>query len=159
MGMRYLLFVCSEGETLAATPEELDPTDWVDEMTRRGVRSFGEQLAPTEGARQALLRPFFDPAPSNGRVVRASEAHRAIARLAAQGRVRLLLTTNFDQLMEHALAEVGVTPQVISSASAIAGMRGMLGQSGAHLRQVVEEMASDRWRRSSLLCQSYPGLS
>jgi hypothetical protein len=56
MGMRYVLFICSEGEAFAATPEELDPTEWVDEMTRRGVRSFGDQLAPTDRATTVRLR-------------------------------------------------------------------------------------------------------
>jgi hypothetical protein len=54
--MRYVLFICSEGESFAATPEDLDPTHWVEEMTRRGVRAFGDQLAPADRATTVRLR-------------------------------------------------------------------------------------------------------
>jgi hypothetical protein len=40
-------------------------------------------------------------------------AHKAIASLVARGAVRVILTTNFDRLMERALDDVGVSPQVI----------------------------------------------
>jgi hypothetical protein len=54
--MMYVLFICSEGGGLQATPEELDPTAWVDEMDRRNVRKFGDALAPTDGATTLRLR-------------------------------------------------------------------------------------------------------
>jgi hypothetical protein len=53
--MMYLLFICSDGP-LDASPEELDPTAWVDEMTRRNVRSFGEPLAPADRATTVRVR-------------------------------------------------------------------------------------------------------
>ena len=48
--------------------------------------------------------------------------HLALAGLCAHSRVQLVVTTNFDRLIERALDTVRITPQVISSASAIAGM-------------------------------------
>src|SRR4051794_17199357 len=54
--MMYLLFICSDGEPFEAAPEELDATAWVEEMTRRGVRSFGDQLAPTDRATTVRVR-------------------------------------------------------------------------------------------------------
>jgi len=53
--MMYLLFICSDG-ALDASPEELDPTAWVDEMTRRNVRSFGDALAPADRATTVRVR-------------------------------------------------------------------------------------------------------
>jgi hypothetical protein len=46
-------------------------------------------------------------------------AHRALAALAAASRVRLVLTTNFDRLIEQALAEAGVPVRVASTPSAM----------------------------------------
>ena len=50
--MMYVLFICSEGGGLQATPEELDPTVWVDEMDHRNVRKFGDALGADETARR-----------------------------------------------------------------------------------------------------------
>jgi len=78
-----------------------------------------EALAPTDAMRQAILRRYFDPVP--GEPVESS-AHDALAELCATGRIRLILTTNFDRLMEHALDRAGVPSQVITDPSAVAGM-------------------------------------
>ena len=45
----------------------------------------------------------------------STAAHRAIAQMAAQGFVKVIVTTNFDRLIESALVEAGVVPTVISS--------------------------------------------
>src|SRR5439155_12342944 len=48
-------------------------------------------------------------------------AHRAIAELAKDGYLRLIITTNFDRLLEKAMEEIGLTPTVITTADQIAG--------------------------------------
>ena len=48
-------------------------------------------------------------------------AHHAIAQLAAQGFIRVIITTNFDRLTESALREAGVEPTVLSSADHLKG--------------------------------------
>jgi hypothetical protein len=81
-------------------------------------------LASTPAARRALLAGFFEPTEDErerGLKV-ASPAHRAVAELVRRGIVRVILTTNFDRLTEHALEAIGILPQVIASPSAIAGM-------------------------------------
>jgi hypothetical protein len=50
-----MLLICSDGP-FDGTPEELDATEWVDEMTRRKVRAFGEQLAPAGDATTVRMR-------------------------------------------------------------------------------------------------------
>ena len=50
------------------------------------------------------------------------DGHRALGQLCAQGRVRVLLTTNFDRLLERALDEAGVAAQVIATLDEIDGM-------------------------------------
>jgi hypothetical protein len=84
-----------------------------------------ESLAPSVAARRDLLHAYFEPADDDEReagIKQPTAAHRAIAELVSSGRVRLILTTNFDHLMETALAEAGVPPQVIARADAIPGM-------------------------------------
>jgi hypothetical protein len=79
-------------------------------------------LASTDAARQALLRRYFDPPPSEGGPIQPTAGHEALATLCASGRIRLILTTNFDRLIERALEQAGAAPQVIASPNAAAGM-------------------------------------
>ena len=44
-----------------------------------------------------------------------------MAQLALSGNVHLFLTTNFDRLLEKALDEVGIVPQVLSTSDSIGG--------------------------------------
>ena len=48
-------------------------------------------------------------------------AHCAIAELVRAGYIRVLVTTNFDRLMENALREVGIEPTIITSVDALLG--------------------------------------
>ena len=48
-------------------------------------------------------------------------AHKAIASLVKSGYIRMILTTNFDRLLEIALDEQGITPDVISTDDALKG--------------------------------------
>ncbi|GCD21551.1 hypothetical protein CTKZ_31130 [Cellulomonas algicola] len=83
-----------------------------------------EALASTPAARRALLARFFedDDDTPPGELKRPTAAHRAIAELVRRGFVRLIITTNFDRLIEHALSEAGINAQVISSPAQLAGM-------------------------------------
>jgi hypothetical protein len=76
---------------------------------------------PTE--RQALLRSYFEPTDEDREANRKvpTRAHHAVASLVRSGHVRLILTTNFDRLIEQSIEAAGVTPAVISSPSALDG--------------------------------------
>lgn len=88
-----------------------DPTyDWL----------LGE-LTHTPEERQQLLRHYFEPDPE-GTDRRPTPAHRALATLAKQGHVRVILTTNFDRLIETALRAAGVEPVVVGSPTDLAGL-------------------------------------
>jgi hypothetical protein len=100
-----------------------------------------EALAPSVTARRDLLHAYFEPADDAEReagIKQPTTAHRAIAELVSSGRIRLILTTNFDHLMETALAEAGVPPQVIARADAIAGMAPL-----QHARATVIKLHGD----------------
>jgi hypothetical protein len=82
-----------------------------------------DRLAATPDERRAILHGFIAPTAEEiaaGTKV-PTAAHRALARLVAGGWVRVIVTPNFDRLMETALREVGVEPTVIASADASLG--------------------------------------
>lgn len=113
----------ARGVDLSAYGEEPEP--WWEERglgPPRYDRLLEELSAGKAGARQELVRQFFEATPL-GTPITPTEAHRAIARLCARGAIRLIVTTNFDHLIERALEEVGVTAQVVAEPSAIRGMR------------------------------------
>ncbi len=76
-----------------------------------------ERLAPSGNERQALLRGFFEPTARerDAGEKAPSAAHRSIARLVVTGRVRIVVTLNFDHLIETALLDAGVVPTVVST--------------------------------------------
>ncbi|MEI7770246.1 MAG: SIR2 family protein [Chloroflexales bacterium] len=82
-----------------------------------------EQIAPGPAARQQLLKGYFEP--TDDERARGSKvptaAHHAIARLVASGHIRVILTTNFDRLLEQAIEAAGVVPTVISTTDAAVG--------------------------------------
>ena len=80
------------------------------------------QLTRTDPERQALLRSYFDPPPSAGGPIQPTAGHHALAALCAAGRVRVVLTTNFDRLIERAIAEAGVAVQVLATTEDLDGM-------------------------------------
>lgn len=99
-----------------------------------------ENLASTVAARRVLLHRYFEPTPderANG-IKQPTAAHRAIADLVSTGRIRLILTTNFDRLFEIALAETGVHPQVIVRSEAITAMAPL-----QHARATVIKLHGD----------------
>lgn len=80
-----------------------------------GYSNLLAALAGTSAARQALLAGYFEPTDEDREEgsKTPTAAHRAVADLVARGSVRVILTTNFDRLMERALEDVGVSPQVV----------------------------------------------
>jgi hypothetical protein len=111
-------------QTEGVTPE--DPFAWYRE--RFGKQSTYDDLLDTlthtPVERQALLRGYFEPTEEEREQGSKlpTTGHRAVARLAASGLVRVILTINFDRLMEAALREEGVEPVVVTGPPDIAGL-------------------------------------
>jgi len=84
-----------------------------------------KRLARTEKEREGILREYFEP---TGKDIENKKkiptiVHRAIAKLVKNGYVKVILTTNFDRLIEKALEEEGVNNyQVLSTNNKINGM-------------------------------------
>lgn len=83
-----------------------------------------ERLAKSPGDRNLSLRPYFEPTEQEREEGRKlpTAAHEAIAELVAKGYIRVIVTTNFDRLMEQALGEFGITPNVVWNADQAKGM-------------------------------------
>lgn len=97
----------------------LNPEKWYRERFRKDpdYSHLLNELAKTQSERQQLIRGYLEPTEeerAEGLKI-PTPAHKAIARLVAQGYIRVVITTNFDRLMEKALEAEGVEPTVIST--------------------------------------------
>ncbi len=82
-----------------------------------------QELGRTAAERQHLIRAYIEPSErerEEGKKV-PTRAHRAIAALAKRNCVRVIVTTNFDRLIETALGEQGIAPTVLSSKHQVEG--------------------------------------
>ena len=102
-----------------------DPELWYRKKFERAAdySDLLDELAKTPAERQQLLRGYWEP---NDREREEGEkqptaAHRAIAALAAEGFIRVILTPNFDRLVETALSDKGVVPTILSSPDQVQG--------------------------------------
>jgi hypothetical protein len=119
-----------------------DPASWYRETYGEDAdySKLLDALARTQSERQELLRTYFEPTEEerDDGAKMPTKAHRAIARLAAAGYVRVIITTNFDRLIERALEDVGVAPVVISTSGQIDGAVPL-----AHMRCCVIKVHGD----------------
>lgn len=105
--------------------EQADWAKWYREKTGQepNYSTLLEEIAISPDQRRAVLHRYIEPNDQDraeGRKI-PTKAHHAIAQLVRSGHVRVIITTNFDRLMENALREQGVEPTVVSSADALAG--------------------------------------
>lgn len=82
-----------------------------------------EDLASSPEERRSILHSYIEPTEEDREERRKipTAAHHAIADLVRGGYIRLIVTTNFDRLMENALRERGIEPTVVASVDALAG--------------------------------------
>jgi len=119
-GWEMVLDLIRKMAKLAGADCEPDPPAWY-------AQEFGEEadygkllneVAKLRSERQGLLRAYFEPTAEDREdgLKLPRDAHRAIAELVQGGYVRVIITTNFDRLIEPALEEIGIIPTVISTA-------------------------------------------
>jgi hypothetical protein len=106
-GWEIVLDLISRVAALDGGTTPADPAAWYRERYG-GEPDYSvllEALAGTPAERRQLLRGYFEPTEddrADGLKV-PTAAHRAIADLARRGHLRVLLTTNFDRLLEQAM--------------------------------------------------------
>ena len=78
-------------------------------------------LSPDE--RRSILHDYIEPSAEDREESRKvpTDAHYAIAHLVRDGYIRVIVTTNFDRLLENALRESGVEPTVVASVDTLKG--------------------------------------
>ncbi len=81
------------------------------------------ELGLSQTERRSILHSYIEPSPedNDNSLREPTKAHLAIADLVRRGFIRLIVTTNFDRLLERALVSKGVEPTVVSSPDALAG--------------------------------------
>ena len=111
--------------TAQGVPEQSDWAKWYREETGQepNYSVLLEELASSPDERRAILHRYIEPDEQDREEGRKTptKAHHAIAQLVRAGYVRVIVTTNFDRLMENALREQGIEPTVVASADALAG--------------------------------------
>lgn len=105
--------------------EQADWASWYKAETGQepNYSTLLQELASSPAERRSILHGYIEPSKEDrgeGRKI-PTRAHRAIAELVRGGYIRVLITTNFDRLLENALREIGVEPTVISSVDSLAG--------------------------------------
>lgn len=83
-----------------------------------------EEVGKFPAERNALLKKYFEPTDEelqNGDKT-PTKAHLAIAELVEKGYIKVIVTTNFDRLMERALEQFGIIPDVISNEDNLQGV-------------------------------------
>lgn len=104
-----------------------DPEAWWAEhgdAAELGYSSLLNSLASTPAGRDSILKTYFEASEDDRQegLKLPTAAHEAIADLVARSSVHVILTTNFDRLIERALEQRGIQPQVIHRSEQIAGM-------------------------------------
>lgn len=113
-----------EGEDDIATASATDVEEWFRERFKEeaSYSNVLEHLALGPGDRRNLLSSYFERGPDDAEGFKTpTRAHHAIASLVASGYIKVIVTTNFDRLLEDALAAKGVRAQVIFSPDHIRG--------------------------------------
>lgn len=105
--------------------EDTDPIDWYEETYDEPAtyENLIEGLARTQTERRKLLEEFFESSDTEAErgEKQPTDAHESIAWLVDNGYIDVILTTNFDQLIEKALRNQGVNPVVISGPESARG--------------------------------------
>jgi hypothetical protein len=102
-----------------------DPAKWFREKygEEPDYSKLLDAIAKSPEERQQLLVSYFEPTEEERAdgLKLPTAGHRAVARLVASGHVRVIVTTNFDRLVERAIEDEGITPVVLSTVDAISG--------------------------------------
>lgn len=120
--------LCSRLTVISGDNTVGNPVNWYTSKFGREPRydELLEAVAPEPEERRKLLNSYFVPTDEDreSRRKTPTDAHKSIAQMVRKGFVRLILTTNFDRLMESALDEAGVVDyDVVSSDEMIRGVR------------------------------------
>jgi hypothetical protein len=159
-GWEIVLDLIREVARLTGENPEPDPAAWY--ARRHGAPPDYETLlsglARSGVERSQLLRRYFEPSEEDRErgLKLPGPAHRAIASLVEDGYIRVILTTNFDRLLEKALEERGIVATVIGTPDAIEGAL-PLPHSGCTLVKLNGDYLDTRAKNLSSELDRYDG--
>ena len=113
---------------VALAEGEEKQTDWAAWYREKNSKepNYSElvsELGLSRDERRSILHGYIEPSEEDrleGRKI-PTQAHYAIADLVQAGFIRVIITTNFDRLLENALREKGVEPTIVASVDALKG--------------------------------------
>lgn len=104
---------------------EPDPALWFKEKFGREPEysKLLYDISKSSAERQQFHKSYFEPTEEEREhgLKLPTSAHKAIAELISKGYVKVIITTNFDRLLEKAIEEGGVMPVVISTPDGVDG--------------------------------------
>lgn len=120
--------------------------------------SLLSRLVKTSTERVQLMRPFFEPSEEEKKLgyKLPTQAHRKIANLAKEGYIKVILTTNFDQLMENALEDAQVHCQVIKNENDIKTATPLIHYPGVTIVKINGDMGDCNFRNTEAELSDYP---
>ncbi|WP_100401404.1 SIR2 family protein [Bacillus sp. FJAT-42315] len=125
-GRGVLRELCRRMMQVSGDNEE-DPMGWYEKKYGKTplYNEVIEILAKTSSERNGLLKEFFEPTPEEIKEKQKipTDAHHALAKLVQKGYVKVIVTTNFDRLLEHALDELSIQYQTVYHQTDIEGMK------------------------------------
>lgn len=136
-----------------------DYEQWYQEKYGRAVdySSLLGELVKTQTERVNLMKAYFEPTEEDreAHLKEPTNAHRAIAKMAKSGYIKVALTTNFDRLLEQALQDEGIIPQVIRHEDDIDGAVPLV-HSNFTLVKINGDYIDCRFRNTAEELDSYP---
>lgn len=103
----------------------IDPLMWYSDTYKKepDYSEILQMIAKTPSERQQFLEKYFEPSEQEREegIKLPTPAHREIAKLVKLGYIKVIVTTNFDRLMEIALFDEGVSPTIISNIDSLRG--------------------------------------
>jgi hypothetical protein len=147
---------------LASAQSVEDQTDWArwyrdTEKEEPSYSRLLEGLASSPSERRSILHSYIEPTEEDrkeGHKV-PTAAHYAIADLVRSGYIKVLVTTNFDRLIENALRERGLEPTVVASVDALAGAE-PISHSPCYIVKLHGDYKDDRIRNTEVELSKYP---
>ncbi|MDY6931459.1 MAG: SIR2 family protein [Halobacteriota archaeon] len=124
-GWEVVLDLIEKVRAMKGESQVHDPEKWYIEKYRESpdYSKILDMLTNTPSERSKLLESYFEPTEAEREegLKAPTEAHRSIATLVKHGYIRMILTTNFDRLIEKALEEEGVSTKTIAIDDAFKG--------------------------------------
>ena len=139
--------------------EQTDWLAWYVQQTGQhpSYSTLLEALATTQTERRSIIQGFLEPSEQdleNGLKI-PTAAHRAVADMVKAGHVRVIVTTNFDRLMESALRDLGIEPTVVSNLDSLLGAE-PLTHSPCYLLKIHGDYKDARILNTDLELGDYP---